>query len=163
MEVVNGWTLFAHPLFLDQVEELIQAVERERKKDPASYQSGANAKLLAAIHLLVWETIPSDPTRDHYRQGNTLGPEYKHWLRAKFGGQRFRLFFRYDSRARIVVYASVNDDETKRTYGSKKDAFAVFRKMLERGNPPDDWNALLKASSTAEARTRFLSARLRKK
>jgi toxin YhaV len=30
-----------------------------------------------------------------------------------------------------------------RTYGSATDAYAVFSTMLARGNPPDDWNALL--------------------
>ena len=43
---------------------------------------------------VAFEDIPSDPTRDIYRQGGTLGEEYKHWFRAKFL-QRFRLFFRY--------------------------------------------------------------------
>jgi hypothetical protein len=31
--------------------------------------------------------------RDNYRQGGTLGEEYKHWFRAKFL-QQFSLFFR---------------------------------------------------------------------
>ena len=66
--------------------------------------------------------------------------------RAKFGGQRFRLFFRYDSKAKVIVYAWVNDDDSKRTYGSKTDAYAVFKKMLDKGNPPDDWEALLKVA-----------------
>lgn len=33
-------------------------------------------------------TIPVDPARPEYRQGNTLGDDYKHWFRAKCGGQR---------------------------------------------------------------------------
>jgi len=31
-------------------------------------------------------------------------------------------------------------------YGSDTDAYHVFRKMLDDGNPPDDWNDLLKES-----------------
>lgn len=119
MPVINGWTLFAHPLFLEQFEKLTAAVERERVKKPTEYQSGANAKLLKMIYTLILETIPADPARDEYRQGNTLGPGNKHWFRAKFGNQRFRLFFRYDSRVKVIVYAWVNDADSKRTYGSK--------------------------------------------
>ena len=140
----NGWELFAHPLLLDQLEKLMAAVEKEKAKRPKDYESTANFKLLSALYDLMFITVPADPTRPEYRQGATLGDDYKHWFRAKFGGQRFRLFFRYDSKEKVIVYAWVNDENTKRTYGSKTDAYAVFRKMLDKGNPPDDWNALLK-------------------
>jgi len=39
----------------------------------------------------------------------------------KFGG-RFRLFFRYDGRARLIVFAWVNDEQTLRKCGAKSDA-----------------------------------------
>src|SRR3546814_17622277 len=91
------------------------------------------------------EVVPSDPSRDEYRQGNTLGAAYRHWRRAKIG-RRFRLFFRYDSKANVIVFAWVNDEQTLRSAGSKSDPYAVFEKMLGRGNPPDDWNALKAAS-----------------
>lgn len=123
------------------------SVERDRTKNPKTYESGSNFKLLSALQTLMFETIPADPARQEYRQGDTLGADRKHWFRAKFGGQRFRLFFRYESKAKIIVYAWVNDSDTKRTYGSKTDAYAVFRKMLARGNPPDGWDALLAASA----------------
>lgn len=38
-------------------------------------------------------------------------------------GRRFRLFFRYDSRAKIIVFAWVNDEQTLRSAGSKSDPF----------------------------------------
>ena len=146
MITVNGWTLYAHPLFLDQIEKLTTAVERARKKDPKGYTSSANAKLLAAMHKLMFEVIPVDPTRPEFRQGGTLGPSRKHWFRAKFGGGRFRLFFRYSSSAKIIIYAWVNDANTLRTYGSKSDAYGTFKSMLDRGNPPEDWSALIAES-----------------
>lgn len=154
MATANGWDLFAHPLFLDQLERLTVAVEGSRKKDPRGWRKSANAKLLAALHKLVFETIPEDPTRPEYRQGVTLGRDRKHWFRAKFGGGRFRLFFRYSTSARVVIFAWVNDETTLRTYAAKTDAYAVFRKMLDRGNPPDDWAALMKAASREEVRLR---------
>lgn len=35
--VVNGWTLFAHPIFLDQLEALTTQVEALKSKDPTGY------------------------------------------------------------------------------------------------------------------------------
>ena len=100
------------------------------------------------------DVVPSDPARDEYRQGNTMGSAYRHWRRAKLG-RRYRLFFRYDSKAKVIVYAWVNDEQTLRSAGSKSDPYAVFEKMLGRGNPPDDWAALVAASKpTGAQRTR---------
>lgn len=151
---INGWECFAHPMLLDQLERLIGAVQREKAKAPTTYQSGANAKLLAALAKLMFETVPSDPTRPEYRQGGTLGAARKHWFRAKFGGQRFRLFYRYDTGSKVIIYAWVNDAQSLRTYASRTDAYAVFRSMLEKGNPPDSWPALMEA---AKAGTKRLS------
>lgn len=140
---VNGWTLLAHPLFLSQLEKLTLAVETLKAKKPESYAQSANTKLLAALYRLTFETIPADPTSTAYRQGLTLGPDYKHWFRAKFGSGRFRLFFRYDTASKIIIYAWVNDETSLRTYGAKTDAYHLFKSMLNDGNPPDDWPTLL--------------------
>ncbi len=152
MLVVDGWTIFAHPLLLDQLERLTAAVESVRSKDPDGYDRHANAKLLAVLRTLIFETVPADPTRPEYRQGSTLGEGRKHWFRVKFGQGRFRLFFRYDSRSKVLVFAWVNDASTLRTYGAKTDAYHVFRGMLDKGNPPDDWAALLKTASPMPVR-----------
>jgi len=109
------WQVFAHPLFLDQLEKLGKAVERARAKDPRGWHESANAKLLAALRQLTFETIPRDPARADYRQGATLGADRKHWFRAKFGAGRFWLFFRYSSSAKVIVFAWVNDANTLRT------------------------------------------------
>lgn len=153
---INGWTIYAHPLFLDQLEAMIETVEKARKKDPTKYKKKRGTKLLAAVLKVAFEDIPGDPTRDVYRQGNTLGEDYKHWFRAKFL-QQFRLFFRYQQSvdAMIIVLAWVNDDSTLRAYENSNDAYAVFRKMLDRGNPPDTWNELLSAASSGESRRRL--------
>ncbi|MDR3536569.1 MAG: type II toxin-antitoxin system YhaV family toxin [Acetobacteraceae bacterium] len=110
----NGWLLFGHPLFLDRVERLIVAAERARQADPDGWQGNANVRLLAALRDLVLELVPRDPLAVAFRQGNTLGSAHRHWFRAKFGGNRFRLFFRADSAARVAVYAWVSDRDTLR-------------------------------------------------
>ena len=141
--VVNGWNIFAHSLFLNQLEELLTQVESLRQKYPKDYKKKNATKRLAAIAKLVLEVIPQDPTRSDYRQGSTLSDDYKHWFRAKFF-QQYRLFFRYHQESKIIVFAWVNDDNSKRAYESKTDAYQIFKKMLESGNPPDDWEELIK-------------------
>src|SRR5690606_672866 len=158
MLTINGWTIFAHPLFLDQLEKLTKAVDVLKANKPDQYQKNANTKLLAALNKLVFQTIPADPTATVYRQGSTLGGAHKHWFRAKFGNGRFRLFFRYDSTAKIIIFAWVNDETTLRTYGAKTDAYKVFTGMLEDGNPPDDWAALRKTASDQAAVDRLKKA-----
>ncbi len=149
--VINGWTLLAHPLFLDQFEELVHQVERHKKKDAIGYKKKNSTKRLAAISKLAFEVIPQDPTRSEYRQGDTLGDEYKHWFRAKFF-QQYRLFFRYHAQSKVIVYAWVNDEDTKRAYESGVDAYRVFRRMLKAGRPPDGWDQLLSESRAAATR-----------
>jgi toxin YhaV len=140
--VINEWTIFAHPFFLDRVEELIVQVERLQQKYPDNYQQKNAAKQLAVIYKLAFETIPQDPTRSEYRQGSTLGDEYKHWFRAKFF-QQYRLFFRFHLESKIIVLVWVNNEKYKRSYGSNTDAYRVFAKMLDSGDPPNTWESLL--------------------
>ena len=154
----HGWHLLAHPLFLDQLERLLAAVERAKRADPEGWQGKADARLLAALRALVLDRIPRDPLAAEFRQGNTLGPAHRHWFRAKFGGNRVRLFFRADSRAKIIVYAWVNDRDTLRKAGAGTDPYAVFARMLGQGNPPDDWPALLAAAQAPAAQSRFGAA-----
>jgi toxin YhaV len=157
--LVNDWVLFAHPLFLAEVEALAQQVERLKHKDPIGYTKKNVTKRLAAITKLAFEVIPQDPARAEYRQGNTLGDEHKHWFRAKFF-QQYRLFFRYHASSKVIVYAWVNDDATKRAYESSDDAYRVFRKMLESGHPPDDWDQLLAEARGESNRLQSFTARV---
>jgi toxin YhaV len=147
--VVNGWTLFAHPIFVDQLDTLTAQVEALKRKDPAGYVKKNAANRLAAIAKLAFEVIPQGPARPEYRQGNTLGDEHKHWFRAKFF-QQYRLFFRFHAQAKVIVFAWVNDEDTKRAYESAGDAYRVFRRMLDSGRPPSDWGQLL-AEARAES------------
>ena len=143
--VVNGWTLYAHPLFIEQYLNLKSQVEALREKDPENYTKKNAAKRLAAIQRLTFELIPHDPTHADFRQGNTLGEDNKHWFRAKFF-QQYRLFFRYHLESKVIVYAWVNDEKNKRAYGSKTDAYRSFEKMVKSGHPPKEWDDLLKAA-----------------
>lgn len=155
--LINRWTVFAHPLFLAQLEATVQQVEVLKEKDPVGYVKKNANKRLAAVVKLAFDIIPQDPTRPEYRQGNTLGDDYKHWFRAKFF-QQYRLFFRYHAPSKVIVLAWVNDEDTKRAHQSGDNAYRMFRKMLASGHPPDDWNQLLDEARTEGGRLQQIAA-----
>ncbi|EFL91066.1 hypothetical protein REG_2018 [Candidatus Regiella insecticola LSR1] len=146
---INGWYVIAHPLFIRQIEELADEVEKLKASHPDTYQKKKVTLRLAAIKHLILNDITIDPSNSKFRLGGTLGDNYKHWFRAKFY-QQYRLFFRYESVSKIILLVWVNDDNTLRAYKAKKDAYKVFKSMLDNGNPPDNWDKLLSVCKTAQ-------------
>jgi toxin YhaV len=144
-DVRNGWRLYLHPAFREQFDGLVQEVSDLRRRHPAGYAGHPKAKLLKRLTEIILDEVPADPGAPRYRQGVTLGDAYRHWRRARFLG-RFRLFFRFDSRAKVIIYAWVNDERTLRQRGARTDPYAVFRRRLASGDPPNDWDDLLKSS-----------------
>jgi toxin YhaV len=142
---LHGWSVLAHPMFLDQMTRLALAAAEEMRDSKRS-TPGPNTKLLAHLKDLAFDAIPRDPANKAFRQGKTLGPNRKHWFRGKTGNGRYRLFFRFHSPSRVIVLAWVNDSQSLRSYGSATDAYAVFGYMLDEGNPPDSWNDLVRAA-----------------
>lgn len=144
----HGWKLYRAGAFAHALTALQAEVERLAAGKPETYRAHPKTKLLARVRALVLDEIPRDPNARVYALGATLGPAHRHWRRAKFL-QRFRLFFRFDSASRIIVYAWMNDENTLRKAGARSDPYAVFAQRLDAGDPPDDWNELL-----SEARRR---------
>ncbi len=140
--LANGWRLYVHPLFSGQLLRLVEQVEALARKNPEDYREEAAARLLATINRYIREIIPCDPNAPEFRQGNTLGADNRHWFRAKFH-ERYRLFYRFSSKEKVLIYAWVNDDRTLRKPGSKTDPHSVFRAMLESGDPPSSMEELL--------------------
>ena len=150
--LVNGWIIMVHPQFVRQVGALAAEVVERRNKNPTDYIKKNCTKKLSAIIKLAFESIPADPSSNVYRLGGTLGKTHSHWFRAKFF-QQYRLFFRHGQHQgkKVLVYAWVNDEDTKRAYGSNTDAYKVFADMLAAEDPPTDWAKLLKACEDAAA------------
>jgi len=146
VERYHGWLLLAHPHFDDQWSTWANEAHRLAKKAPNDYRSHPKTTRLAAVEKLIFEVIPTDPTHRLWLQGNTLGPENRAWRLAKFGG-RYRLFFRFDSSSKIIIYCWINDEQSLRARGSKRDPYTVFSKMLASGNPPATLEELLEDSS----------------
>ena len=147
---VNGWTLKIHPAFGEKYKKLIIQVEELKEKNPEEYQQHPATKFLNNINEFIYKRIPEDPIAPEFRQGKTLGTDKKHWFRAKFF-KRFRLFFRYSSTEKVIIYAWINDEYSLRKEGAKTDPYNIFTKMLASGNPPDSWDDLLKASDELES------------
>ena len=157
--LINGWTVYAHPEFLRQLEALLGRVAQDRQRKPDIWKTRNACKRLTAIARLAFQAIPSDPAGAQWMLGNTLGKEHRHWRRAKFF-QQYRLFFRYDAAARLVVLAWVNDENSLRAYGTADDAYAVFKAGLAKGSPPDNWHALHEDARNAAARWKQLRHQL---
>lgn len=96
------------PLVLKQRQKLDTAAARARTQDPEGLESNANVKLFKALAELIFETVPIDPNRDEYRQGNTMGYRFSP-LASSQDRSPIRLFFRFDSKTKIIIFAWVND------------------------------------------------------
>ncbi|MFM8927689.1 MAG: type II toxin-antitoxin system YhaV family toxin [Rhodoluna sp.] len=145
MSQENQWLRLAHPAFLEAKKvyfgEYLAAIE----KNGWDAEPNLAVKKFEYLVALKQIAIPRNPSSDSFRQGNSIEPRYHHWRRAKFL-QQYRLFFRYSSKVETIIYAWVNDNQTLRSYGSKTDAYLVFRKMLEEGRVPNDWDELIAES-----------------
>jgi toxin YhaV len=139
------WSLFAHPEFINQLEISRQKMAHARASAGVDWFSHSDVKRHFTLTRQITERIPQDPSSTEYRLGNALGEKYRFWFRAKFL-QQYRIFFRYSSIRNIIVYAWVNDPATLRAYGSRTDAYQVFRKMLESGKVPNNWDELIAES-----------------
>ena len=134
---VNGWRILLHPLVPQRMDEWSQQAQRGDVRAQ---------KLLAGLRKLMLEVVPSDPGHPQFFLGHSMGAEFAHWRRAKMY-QRYRLFFRFSSEFKTIVFVWINDETTLRTHGATSDAYAVFSKMVRRGTPPDDLDALLRESA----------------
>jgi toxin YhaV len=141
----KDWFLLGHYEFLTQLEKYREANRKVKQKIGADSIHTKQAQRLKALTLAVWTKIPSNPSNPEFRLGNALGKEHTHWFRDKFL-QQYRVFFRYSTKSEIIAYGWVNDDESLRAYGSKTDAYLVFKTMLESGRIPNDWDELIAES-----------------
>lgn len=145
--VRNGWAIWFWPEFRSRYQALRARTQTLRRTlPPPEFVSHPDVKLFAVLRQVVNERVPGDPAAEEYRLGASLGREYGNWRRVKGRGlpERYRLFFKFSSARRVIVFAWLNDALTLRKAGARSDAYAVFRRMLLRGSPPEDFNVLLR-------------------
>ena len=140
-----SWQLKAHPAYVMAEAKYLEALSAGESADDKALSKSKQFKKFEHLYALTRLRIPADPSRETFRLGNTLGKKHSFWRRAKFL-QQYRIFFRYSSVSKLIVYAWVNDDDTLRAYGSKTDAYIVFKRMLESGRIPNDWDELISES-----------------
>jgi toxin YhaV len=139
---VNGWRLLFWSAFRERWDALVHAAGEARDADPDGSVHDPMVKFFHTVRDIVFKEVPANPDHPQYRQGKTLGASHTHWRRVKFH-RRFRLFFRFHTASRTIIFAWLNDENTLRKAGSNSDPYAVFHRMLERGAPPSDWDALI--------------------
>lgn len=139
--IFNGWDSRCHPVFAETITDLYQFVSELKDRDPEGYKSHIKTRFLARIYKIITEEIPSAPFSPRYYQGNTLGPKYREWKRAKFS-ERYRLFFKYSSERKLIIDAWMNDEDTLRKQGSSTDPYKVFKRMLDGKVIQDDFTQL---------------------
>lgn len=151
--VSHGWQIWFGELF-DARWRALRARVKQLKAElgESGFASHPEVKLFAALVHIVHDTVPRDPEHPDFRLGKTLGERYTGWRRVKRHGlpERMRLFFKFSSARKVIVFVWLNDTDTLRKDGASSDPYAVFRRMLEGGNPPDDFAELLQAVETGK-------------
>lgn len=91
---------------------------------------------------MIEEHITVNPSSPAFRHGKSLGSgKNKDWSRVKFGAGRYRLFFRYSEKEKVIILGWMNDENTLRTYGKNRCLYRI-QQNVKRGHPPADWETL---------------------
>lgn len=145
----HGWSIYFHRLFQAALNDLVSEVSRDKQKDPEGYKNKEAAKLLCRVYCVIFEEVPRNPSHPKYNAGTTFQKPYRDWKRAK-PEQQYRLFFKFSSQHKRIIYAWLNDTATLRKYGSNSDAYKSFMKMLAAAKIPNDFKNLAEAASPPE-------------
>jgi toxin YhaV len=140
--ICQGWEIYFHPqLFAQQYQEILARVQKlQATLAPDDYKTHPTVKLLAAMTIGIEEKIPSDPGAAHFALTGTL-KKYSRMKKMGLPG-RYRLFFRVfdtpEMKAIIILWLGYPRKE-----GDKKDCYAVFTKMVDRGQFPENMAELM--------------------
>ncbi|MFN4865292.1 MAG: type II toxin-antitoxin system YhaV family toxin [Cyanobacteriota bacterium] len=139
--VRHGWTMAFQPqLLARQVVELNAEVRRLKQKlDHHAFVQHPQVKLLAAVMEGIKEQVAADP----YASRFALTGPLRRYGRLKGLGlpDRYRLFFRpfeaEDRRLLLILWLGF-----PRKDGDRNDCYAVFSRLVQRGELPEDWESL---------------------
>lgn len=140
MFVANGWTIYFHRVFEERYRELLANAGKLRNRlPPEQYVQHAEVKLLAKLNRVLREVIPANPeARDFW-----LEDDLSKFRRTKGFGlpDRYRLFWAFSTRLRIIIILYLNDEQTLRKRGSATDPYSVFRRLIQRKELGSDFDA----------------------
>lgn len=137
--VCNGWTIYFHPLFNKQFQEIVSEVENLSSELPRDkYLTHSSVKMLKALSEGIKDKIPSDPFASHF----ALQKPLEKYCRLKKMGLpgRYRLFFKASSEKKTIIILWLG---YPRKEGDKKDCYAVFKKMVNKGRFPESIDELV--------------------
>jgi toxin YhaV len=140
--ICQGWEIYFHPqLFAQQYQEILARVQKlQATLTSDDYKTHPTVKLLAAITIGIEEKIPSDPGAAHFALTGAL-KKYSRMKKMGLPG-RYRLFFRVfdtpEMKAIVILWLGYPRKE-----GDKKDCYAVFTKMVDRGQFPENMAELI--------------------
>ena len=141
--ICNGWEILFHPkffgvqyqdLFVDLWSVVDHRVTQLKQRLPeAEFKTHITVKLFTAITIGIETKIPVDPFASHFA---LTGPLKRYGRMKKMGlSDRYRLFFRVfdtpERKAIVILWLGFPRKE-----GSKNDCYAVFTKMVMRGDFP---------------------------
>jgi toxin YhaV len=135
--ICQGWEIYFHPqLFARQYQEILARVQKlQATLEPDDYKTHPTVKLLVAMTIGIEEKIPSNPFAAHFALTGAL-KKYSRMKKMGLPG-RYRLFFRVfdtpEMKAIVILWLGYPGKE-----GDKKDCYAVFTKMVDRGQFPED-------------------------
>jgi toxin YhaV len=137
----HGWEIAFQPqLFAMQYNELKAEVKRLKQElDPASFARHPQVRLLAAVMEGIKERIPVDPYASRFALS---GPLRRYGcLKGLVLPDRYRLFFRpleaEGRRLLLILWLGF-----PRKHGDRNDCYAVFSRLVRRGELPEDWQSL---------------------
>lgn len=147
----HEWVIYFHPFFSEIYSDIRQKVINlkddlnENKISEDEFQKNYDVKIFKALVKIIYEIVPNNPGDKIFEQGKTLGDIGKGWRRVKGNGlpDRYRLFFRFNTERKIIIFTWMNGRENLRQKGARTDCYTVFQKMLESGKPPSDTSELL--------------------
>lgn len=144
------WKRLYYILFYKRLKELYAYTLKLKEQDPENYHYHDFAKLFSRVIVAI-ENIAKDPTDSRYTLGKSLGAKHKDWRCDKHDvPPRYRLFFKFFSSEKEIIFAWLNDAKTLRKEGSKSDPYILFKKMLNRYEVLSDKEELKENSHNQE-------------
>lgn len=131
-ERIDGWLVLYGPAFAAPFIELAEGVERLRQSlSEEEYRRHPTVKLFAAVFRVVRTIVPSNPNLPDYRLSGDLSV----FRRLKDHGlpERFRLFWVFSEQHKTIIFLYLNDRFTLRKAGARSDVYAVFQRLVIRG------------------------------
>jgi toxin YhaV len=139
--VRHGWQIAFHAhLFARQYGELKAEVKRlKRELDPHDFAPHPQVKLLAAVIEGIKKHIAADPDASSFALSGPL----RRYSRLKGLGlpDRYRLFYRpFEAKGQRLLLIPWRGFPRKD--GDRNNCYAVFSRMVRRGEFPEDWERL---------------------